>query len=137
MIGLIGNIPVGTSVLSMIVWSLPILGPCLDVWCVLDPLQMESRVPVRVKTGGTAVGVAYWFTLQLYGEIAISTYQPEKVERPVTRQCVVAVEISLSLFPLPLEDKPLAPECVPVSRRHDCVFWSSVYFENIAKGQLP
>lgn len=42
-------------------------------------LQVQTRVPVRVKTGGTAVGVAYWFTMQLYGEITISTYQPDKV----------------------------------------------------------
>ena len=42
-------------------------------------LQVERRVSVEVKTGGTAVGIAYWFTLHMYGDISISTYQPEVV----------------------------------------------------------
>ena len=36
---------------------------------------------MKVKTGGTAVGIAYWFTLHMYGGITISTYQPEAVSR--------------------------------------------------------
>lgn len=32
---------------------------------------------MKVKSGGTAVGVAYWFTLHMYGGITVSTYQPE------------------------------------------------------------
>ena len=36
---------------------------------------------MKVKTDGTAVGVAYWFTLHMYGGITISTYQPEAVSQ--------------------------------------------------------
>lgn len=44
-------------------------------------LQIERKVSVKVKTDGTAVGVAYWFTLHVYGGITISTYQPEAVSQ--------------------------------------------------------
>ena len=40
-------------------------------------IQIEKKVSVKVETDGTAVGVAYWFTLHMYGGITISTYQPE------------------------------------------------------------
>ena len=36
---------------------------------------------MEVKTGGTAVGIAYWFTLHMYGDISISTYQPGLVSQ--------------------------------------------------------
>lgn len=34
---------------------------------------------MEVKSEGTAVGVAYWFTLHLYRDITIATYQPMEV----------------------------------------------------------
>lgn len=48
---------------------------------IASVFQTERKVAVEVKTGGTAVGIAYWFTLHLYGDITISTYQPEIVRK--------------------------------------------------------
>ena len=45
-------------------------------------IQIERKVSVKVMTDGTAVGVAYWFTLHMYGGITISTYRPEAVSQP-------------------------------------------------------
>ena len=34
---------------------------------------MDSVVPVEVVADGSITGVAYWFELQLYGDITLST----------------------------------------------------------------
>ena len=66
---------------------------------------------VKAKTGGTAVGIAYWFTLHMYGGITISTYQPEAVSRSDLYLWKFLIT-KLSIHMLVAEFKPLASECV-------------------------
>lgn len=55
--------------------------------------QIERRVTMEVKSEGTAVGVAYWFTLHLYGDITIATYQPMEVSITHTHTRIFTIVI--------------------------------------------
>jgi hypothetical protein len=76
-------------------------------------IQIEKKVSVKVETDGTAIGVAYWFTLHMYGGLTISTYQPEAVSQSDPRMHLCT---PLSSFKnnnlLTAGFKPLASECV-------------------------
>ena len=48
---------------------------------------MDNEVVVFIKSDGTAVGIAYWFTLLLYGDIVMTTGPEQNSVSKHTNHC--------------------------------------------------